>query len=245
MPTRPPFGSNLLAQLASSFTNRITPASVGGLALLVRYLQRLGTSSAQAVAAVGVDAVSGLIVHIVLTLAAIAWAGSGTFSVSLPSRNLVLALLAVVGVMVIVVVGTPWGRRTLLARAIDPIRSAWEGMRIVARSPAKLIALFGGSVLVTCAFIACLYASVIAFDGDASVATVAVVYLAAAAVGAAAPTPGGLGAMEAALIAGLGATGIADTTSVSAVLMFRLLTFWLPIVPGWIAFNVMTRRGDI
>ena len=108
-----------------------------------------------------------------------------------------------------------------------------------------MIALFGGSVLVTSSYIACLYVSLWAFGGTAGVAAVAVVYLAGSAVGAAAPTPGGLGAIEAALIAGLNATGVPATTSVSTVLLFRLITFWLPILPGWLAFNVMTHRGDI
>ena len=59
------------------------------------------------------------------------------------------------------------------------------------------------------------------------------------------PTPGGLGAVEAALAAGLTATGMAAATAVSAVLLFRLLTFWLPVPVGWAAFNFLERRGAI
>ena len=31
----------------------------------------------------------------------------------------------------------------------------------------------------------------------------------------------------------------------TAVLLFRLMTFWLPVVPGWIAYSYMTRRGEL
>ena len=69
------------------------------------------------------------------------------------------------------------------------------------------------------------------------------VYLTGAALGSVVPTPGGLGAVEAALAAGLTATGMAAATAVSAVLLFRLLTFWLPVPVGWAAFNYLQRRG--
>jgi uncharacterized protein (TIRG00374 family) len=70
-----------------------------------------------------------------------------------------------------------------------------------------------------------------------SLASVAVVYLTGSAIGSAAPTPGGLGAVEVALSAGLTAAGVASATALSAVLLFRLLTFWLPVPVGWLAFN--------
>ena len=76
-------------------------------------------------------------------------------------------------------------------------------------------------------------------------ATVAVVYLAGAALASAAPTPGGLGATEAALVGGLTVVGVSERVAVPGVLLFRLVTFWLPILPGWISFVILQRRGDI
>ena len=61
------------------------------------------------------------------------------------------------------------------------------------------------------------------------------VYLAAAVIAAASPTPGGLGAIEAALIAGLTGIGISSGAAVSAVLIYRLATYWLPVLPGWLS----------
>jgi uncharacterized protein (TIRG00374 family) len=82
-----------------------------------------------------------------------------------------------------------------------------------------------------------------AFDGELCLAVVAVVYLAGATLGQAAPTPGGLGAVEAALAAGLTAGGLDGGIAVSAVLLFRLLTFWIPTIPGYWSFNWLTRKG--
>ena len=47
------------------------------------------------------------------------------------------------------------------------------------------------------------------------------------------PTPGGIGAVEAALSAGLTAAGLHGAVAFSAVLLFRTVTFWLPVPFGW------------
>lgn len=65
------------------------------------------------------------------------------------------------------------------------------------------------------------------------------------AVATAAPTPGGLGALEAALIAGLVAAGMENTIAVPAVFLYRLATFWLPILPGWASFTYLRREEYI
>ena len=52
-----------------------------------------------------------------------------------------------------------------------------------------------------------------------------------------------LGAVEAALAAGLTAAGLDAGTAVSAVLLYRLITFWAPTVPGYWAFTKLTKDG--
>jgi hypothetical protein len=59
----------------------------------------------------------------------------------------------------------------------------------------------------------------------------------------AAPTPGGVGSVEAVLIAGLTAVGVDKEIAVPSVFLFGLATFWLPVLPGWLAFHHLTRRG--
>jgi uncharacterized protein (TIRG00374 family) len=71
------------------------------------------------------------------------------------------------------------------------------------------------------------------------------VYLTGATLGSIIPTPGGLGAVEAALTAGLTAAGVPGPVAISAVLLFRLMTFWLPVPLGWAALNYLERRNDL
>jgi undecaprenyl-diphosphatase len=69
--------------------------------------------------------------------------------------------------------------------------------------------------------------------------------VAASAIAAASPTPGGLGAIEAALVAGLTGVGLGSGPAVSAVLTYRLATYWLPVAPGWIALHALPRRDYV
>ena len=105
----------------------------------------------------------------------------------------------------------------------------------MARSPVKLALLFGGSALVTLAYVGGLVAVGRRPSGRARASPqMGAVYLGASVIAAASPTPGGLGAIEAAPIAGLTGIGISSGPAVSAVLVYRLATYWLPVLPGWL-----------
>jgi uncharacterized membrane protein YbhN (UPF0104 family) len=105
----------------------------------------------------------------------------------------------------------------------------------------RLTLLFGGSALVTLAYIGGLVASVKAFGVSASIVQVGAVYLVSSLIAAASPTPGGIGAIEAALAAGLTGIGIPNGPAVSAVLLYRLATYWLPVPPGWYSWRLLQR----
>jgi undecaprenyl-diphosphatase len=243
---RLPLTSTFAAQLASSFTNRITPAKVGGLALNVRYLTKQGVSVPAATTGVGVSTAAGSIVHVALTVVAVLWAGkAGLGGLHAPSAGAVGLVVAVLAGGGIVVVAVPPLRHWFLSSVIPSIRRAVRSFVEVMRTPRNVVMLLGGSALVTIANLAAFDASLRAFDVAVPLSTVAVVYLAGAALASAAPTPGGLGATEAALVAGLSVVSVAEKLAVPAVLLFRLTTFWIPILPGWIAFAMLQRRDDL
>jgi uncharacterized membrane protein YbhN (UPF0104 family) len=51
--------------------------------------------------------------------------------------------------------------------------------------------------------------------------------------------------LEAALIAGLSALGMPAGAAASAVLIYRLLTYWLTVPVGWAALKVAEGRGYV
>ena len=231
---------------ASSFVNRVSPANVGGMALNARYLQKSGVETSAGVAAVGVNSLAGAIVHLVLLVVFFAWSGHGLANAfKLPSSSKLLLILAIVAAIIGIVLATRPGRRLAAGKLIPGLKSAAVSLRRVARNPVKMILLFGGSALITLAYVGGLAASVQAFGGGPGVILIGAVYMGAAAIAAAAPSPGGLGAIEAALIAGLTGVGMQAGPAVSAVLLYRLATYWLPVAPGWLSWRALLRRGYV
>ena len=61
-------------------------------------------------------------------------------------------------------------------------------------------------------------------------------------------TSGGTGSAgrwfaRAALSAGLTAAGLPGATAISAVLLFRTLTFWVPVPVGWASLSYLQRKN--
>jgi undecaprenyl-diphosphatase len=235
-----PFARTTLIQLASAFTSRSTPFGVGGIGLNMVYLERQSGDRAEAVGSVALNQGAGALVHAVLFLIAVAILGTGGLigKVKLPTGWPVL----VVVVAVLVAVGLAFGSRFGRERLVEPGRRVARGLADVARHPARVIALLAGSAGVTVFNGLALAASLAAFAHHVPLVSVLAVYTAGAAVASAAPTPGNLGAVEAALAAGLTGIGIASAPAVAAVLAFRLLTFWLPILPGLAALRYLQHR---
>ncbi len=241
-----PFWPATLTQAASSFVNRVSPANVGGMALNARFLQKNGVPPSAGVAAVGVNALMGAVAHLILLVIFFTLAGHRLAQAfKLPPASKLLLLLAIAAALVGIVLATRRGRRFATTRLLPGLRSAAASLRTVAVSPVKLTLLAGGSALITLAYIGGLAASVQAFGGGAGIAEIGAVYLGAALIAAASPTPGGLGAIEAALVAGLTGIGIAPGPAVSAVLAYRLATYWLPVLPGWICLRILQKRDYI
>jgi uncharacterized membrane protein YbhN (UPF0104 family) len=236
----------LRMQLASSFVSRIAPANTGTLAVGVRFLQRSGLDPGPAAAAVGLTALSGLVVHLSLMAAFLAWVGTSEVGFSLPESDALLIVIAVAVSASGLVVGlVPAVRRRVLPPLVEQVRNAASSLTDVLTDPVRVIGLVGGQLGITGSFIFTLAAAVAAFGGGVSFPEIGAAYLVASALGSAAPTPGGLGAVEAALVAALTGYGMASGPAVSAVLTFRLVTYWLPMLPGWFSFQQMQRREEL
>ncbi|WP_240804055.1 lysylphosphatidylglycerol synthetase family protein [Streptomyces sp. A0592] len=246
VPERVSFARTVVAQVAGSFVKLVAPAAVGGVALNTRFLQRAGIRPGLAVASVGASQLFGLASHILLLLSFGYLTGTEKTPEMTPSRAVIAGLLTV-AVLVLVVTAVPFMRKFVVTRVRALFAGVVPRMLDVLQRPKKLVTGIGGMLLLTGCFVMCLDASIRAFGGGETIsyASIAVVFLAGNALGSAAPTPGGMGAVEATLTLGLVAAGLEKEVAISAVLLFRLMTFWLPVLPGWISFNFLTRKEAI
>lgn len=243
VPARLRFAPTFVAQVAASFAGTLAPASIGGLALNARYLQKSGVDTAVAVPAVGLNAVAGVAMHIVLLTLFIVWAGTSAFgAIHLPDPEVLLYGAAIVVGLAAIAFAIPAIRHALRDRLLPILGRSISGLFAVVRRPVNVLLLLGGSAVVTTGYLVAMYFATQAFGGDLSFAQIGAIYLTGSAIASAAPTPGGIGALEAAVIAGLVAAGMPNDVAVPSVFLFRLGTFWLPILPGWGAFTWMQRE---
>ena len=231
----------IAAQLAGDFATLVAPPTLGAVAINLRYLQRAGVHPALATASIGVSQVAAFLVHILLLLGFGVAAGTQQDFSFAPPRAAVLAVAAAA----IIIAGAfllPPVRKVVWKRAGPLLKEVGPRLLTVAQQPWKIVEGVGGMLVLNLGYILCLAACVAAFGGGLSFAAIAVVYLTGSVVGQAAPTPGGLGAVEAAMAAGLTLAGLESGLALSAVLLYRVITFWLPTVPGYFSFNWLQRN---
>ncbi|MGH9025233.1 MAG: flippase-like domain-containing protein, partial [Acidimicrobiia bacterium] len=239
-----PLPLTTVVQFAQTFLNRFTPYNAGGMTLRVRYLQKRGIDLTSGAAAVGLTSAASGVMQVVLFVLFYLAAGAQTedTKIEIPDTStisavILLVLLAAVGLLLI-----PWVRRRVLPPVVNILRRALTTIGELSRNPVKMALLFGGAGLSKLAYIAAFAASCAAFGVDLPFATVGAVYLTATTIGSAVPTPGGLGGVEAALVACLTAVGVDSDDAVAIMLVFRLTTFWLPVIPGYLCFWLLERK---
>lgn len=242
VPERLSFRRTFQTQWAASFATLVSPPTLGSVAVNVRYLQRCGLHPALAAASIGVSQIFAFVSHLIL-LVVFAWIAGTSQDVALGPPRWAWIVIVVLVFVVVGVAALPASRRWAARRILPVFRQVGPRLATLLQDPRKIATGVTGILILNLGYCACLVACVWAFQGTAPWAAIAVVYLAGAAIGQAAPTPGGIGAVEAALAGGLAVAGLDGGIALSATLLFRLFTFLLPVIPGWFAFHRLQRDG--
>ncbi|MCW7946051.1 membrane protein [Streptomyces hygroscopicus] len=231
----------LATQFAAGAANHLLPTGLGASAVNLRFMTVCGVPLARSSAALALYMLAESITRTVLLLALLL-----AFPDALHTGGLVPAsatgpvLLAAAGAVCVAVAVLLLVRR--LRTAVSSfLRTALREARSVHTRPARALALWGGSL----AFPA-LQAAGLAAVGQALALPVppvrmAVAYLAATLAVAAVPTPGGIGSVEAALVVALVAAGGPVAVATAVVLAYRIITVWLPLLPGALTLGALVR----
>jgi uncharacterized membrane protein YbhN (UPF0104 family) len=233
-----------LTQFAATFVSLVAPAAVGNIGTNSRYLQQAGAKPAVAIASVGATQIFVFASYVILVIVFGLLTGKQEGPDLIPDTTVLLVVggTVVAGALLLLLPAT---RRAIKSRVSPMLSTTWPRLLESARQPRRIAMGIGGALLLNLTYAAALFAAVSAYGGELAYATVGFVYLAAGAVGSAAPTPGGIGAVELALASGLTAAGLDGSTAVQAALLFRAVTFWIPMVPGWLSFTYLQRQGAL
>jgi uncharacterized membrane protein YbhN (UPF0104 family) len=238
---RVPLWRSLQAQLAISGLRVFTPSAVSTPVVATRFLIRSGSSASDALATAG----AAQVVQFVATFAVVGGlaAVSGASGPGLPSPATVGAIA--LGLAVTLAAALLAARHSERVRRVllETRGSAARLGRHARLHPAQALGGLLASAALTLTHVLAFAACVAAAGGHLPVLTLAAVYLGAATAGSLLPTPGGIGGVEAALIAGLTAAGIPMPVATAATVLSRLIAVWLPAIPGWWAAFRLRQAG--
>lgn len=243
----------LLAQLCAASANKLTPAGLGGSAVLARYLCRRTQMPVVAAAGTVTVIALGRAVAALLTLAVLAAAGPwvgftggraefnsllGQIDASVSRHAWVIPILFAVAAAAVL----------LSIRARSRIGAFTRPLREISHRPraavAVLVASSAQTLLLGIAFAAA--ANVLpGVQSRLSIGALVAGYIVASAAAAAVPMPGGLGSSEAALTAVLVGGHLGLSHALAAVAVFRVGTLWLPALAGLPSARVLRRRAAL
>lgn len=241
---RLPLRPVLLLEVGTKFTG-LAGGGVTTIALQVRFFQKQGLPAAVAVTSSLLNSVaSGTVEVVVMTLAILT--GAGSFHIpsggagGIASKLFVVA--AVLAVLTAVAFGIPALRHRIGGLVMPQLRSAWDNLRGVLRDPRKGTLMLGGNLLSQVFYALVLWAALHMYGHDLGLTQLIIINTLASVLGGIAPVPGGIGVIEAGLIAGFTAAGVPDQAAIATTFTARLFTAYLPPIWGWLSIQWMRHR---
>ncbi|MGV4982064.1 lysylphosphatidylglycerol synthase transmembrane domain-containing protein [Streptomyces sp. NRAIS4] len=241
LPDRVPPGLLLASQFAAGAANHALPGGLGAHAVTVRFLRARGVPLDRATSSIGLYSLAKssakTVVLVVFLAASPAWRRLGEL---VPDGRLLVPLAAIVGGVLAVAGALLTLVRPLRRPVTGLLRSALTDAREVHTRPSRVVALWGGAVampLVQGTTLACVGASL---GLGLPWAHVVLAYLAAGTAVGAVPAPGGF-AVDAALVWTLVAFGSPPAVATATVIGYRVLTDWVPLLPGTLTLSALIR----
>ncbi|MFC7303662.1 YbhN family protein [Streptomyces monticola] len=231
----------LATQFAAGAANHMLPTGLGASAVNLRFMTVCGLPLARSSAALALYLAAESIGRVTLLVALlVAFPGALRVSALLPPGALDTLLLVAAGVVCVTVTVLVAVRK--VREAVSSFaRTALGEARSVHTRPARVLALWGGSLAFPALQATGLVAVGRSFGLQVPVMHMALAYLAATVAVALVPTPGGLGSVEAALVVALVAAGGPAAVATAVVVAYRIITVWLPLLPGALTLGALVR----
>lgn len=231
------FGELFLVELAAAFVNRVVPSGLGGLGAHGVYLRTRKHSVAQATAVVSTNNLIGICTHVLLFSALLVFVRLNMAIT--PQIHVWQFALLIVALSALVVVSLVPAVRKRLQRFWGNLRASLQNYH---DEPHTIVFAALALTGLTLTNLLVLYVLSHAVGIQLDVPQVFMVYSVGVLFGTLMPTPGGLVGVEAGLATGFMAYGVPADVAIAAAFAFRLVTYWIPLIPGAIAFAVCRRK---
>jgi len=243
-----PLGRTVAVEVAKAFSG-LAGGAPAIFATRVRYYQKQGYDTSVALSSGAIMTTASWISTAVLFVVSLPFAWGSIHLEATPQIGgdsklvwIILALVVLVGLVIGLALAVPRLRRLAAEKMRPKLRDIWGNLKTVASSPGKLAQLLGGAFGRDLLVAMALSVSLRAFGDHLRLPILIVVITLAAIIGGIAPSPGGLGVVEAGMILGLTAAGVAEADATAAVFIQRLFSSYLPPIWGWGTLVWLRRR---
>jgi uncharacterized membrane protein YbhN (UPF0104 family) len=203
----------------------------------------MGAPRGEALAGGAIDDLSNTVVQAGLFLLVLPFVGldidTSQFEGAGPDRRLLAAIAVALAASAVLLLAVPKVR----ARVLPGLREALRGLWSVARVRRKRVEVFGGSIASELLYSVALGATCLAYGVHLNLGQLIFINTSASVLSGVVPVPGGIGAAEAALSAGLIAMGVDQSTAFAIAITQRLCTFYLPPIWGYFSLRWLVGKG--
>jgi uncharacterized membrane protein YbhN (UPF0104 family) len=237
-----PLGPSIGVQFANQFMG-LVGGTVATTALVIRYFQKRGLAASVAVSSGVLNTIAAMVAEaILLAIGLIAFGQDFTFSRiggghGGSATTVVIVLVVAVAVVLGAALFLPRLRKRIGAKLKPQFISARDNLRELRGNPTKIAQLFGGNVVSQLLFAITLDCALRVYGASLPIMELVVINTFASLIGGIAPVPGGMGVIEAGLIAGFTAAGIPENTAIAATFTARAFTAYLPPIWGWFSMQ--------
>lgn len=244
-PKPAPLGPATLEQFAINFVNLAVPSSAGRLSVNVRFFQKFGIPGVESTSSSMVASFVHFLGQVVLlTLAVVV----GNHSIDLSGLHIsdsVIHLVVLVAAFVVLgallVVAVPKWRHAVGEKLRSPVHQLREAAAVI-KQPGKLLRSLGATIASEALYATGLVLCVQALGGSIDLGTAVFINITVSLFAGMSPVPGGIGVAEAGLTAGLVGTGVPNDIAVPAVLLYRMISYYLPPIWGWASMRWLTKH---
>lgn len=232
----------ILAHLAGAGPGRIIPGGIGNLSISALHLKKSGLTIEQAIGVVITNNIVGLITNVVLLTGVLIIRPETTKALTenISSQQILIAF----GIFTALIVLIQWlmhARST--QKEINKTAKQWKKIFILfITHPSRVASVTVLAVAVALIHTFMLDLSAFALGINLGLIDALIALSFGVVVGSIFPTPGGVGGVEAGISAALIVLGYDAATAASIAVLFRVATYWQPLIPGTLAYLYLREK---
>lgn len=238
VPKSLPFYRTVFIQMATYFTNRLLPSGLGGIGFNALYLVKQAKLSRTdaAVFATANNLIGFVAFSICIALSTLITDSQIQTELPIKTILLIIGTVVVIGALLSLTI------KRVQKRLIDFIGHLFGVILEMIKHPKRIIFATIASMGITASYAAVLWAATKSVGIELSLVDLFIAFVAGNTALTVSPTPGGIGAVEAAITSVIISANVEPSVALAGVVIFRLVSYWLPIVPGYLAFRYSLKQ---